>query len=350
MSVELDVYFNQPIKLPTVDFSEVNPKAGERKSYALAIFNLRDLGVKGILTATEVGELNYRAYNFPAGAVETELKAEDGILETVKGRSPLLLKLLFEDLTPEQASRIGTEIISNGAKYEGVPVTSLGLRVLDDFNTDTEVEQIEKKEGFVAFIAWKKPEENLLDDDLASLFPPKPQVFEEMTYIIRDNETKPDYRQANQKLKHFVRNMPSIADLTSGGLTKEQWSTDFNNEVSQLLKDAQITPFFKNKIILTLRTNVLVGIDEEERDYICKMFFFLDDDNPESGGIFDPASAVKIEREAIKDQIRLVIDLLGEMDKPIYSRDLTKYFSTSEEGDELTEWIQQFEKIHKEKF
>lgn len=115
----------------------------------------------------------------------------------------------------------------------------------------------------------------------------------------------------NRQLKDIVSSLPiSSMNLEAFDIIDKMREDDIKKRaevLNKLLEHAKITHFFKEEINEVLELSGMTGVDQSFDPLMHNLFYFLDLENPNSGGIFNINRAKEIERIAFKKEISLTL-------------------------------------------
>lgn len=131
----------------------------------------------------------------------------------------------------------------------------------------------------------------------------------------------PSPQQQNLEFNRIMDFLPNVSLKEEAKLTLDQqaemsakrMNSDYVEKVVQrargLIQPARITDSFRQFIIDEMTVAAEVGFAPETREGVIRdAYFFLDSDDPNSGGIFDPSRAKHLERVAIARKTTLTLD------------------------------------------
>lgn len=119
-------------------------------------------------------------------------------------------------------------------------------------------------------------------------------------------------------------------------------------KIKQLVEKAPVTTHMKRYIASQLQAASLAGIDLDDEELTNNMYFFLDLQQPGSGGIFDSSRARRFERIAMAREAQSGVLFQAILDRvtdgsPSLSRD------DSIIGRDLQAWRTEYEAIYEDK-
>ncbi len=125
-------------------------------------------------------------------------------------------------------------------------------------------------------------------------------------------------QRLNHELKAVVNALPKVSVAEEINLPSKvvgqriverensAYTTKIQERVKTLVEKAQITDQFKQLVIDRFTFVAEIGFDRTSENFVQEMFFFLDHSHLNSGGIFDPHHAARLERIAIMQEARLL--------------------------------------------
>ena len=126
-------------------------------------------------------------------------------------------------------------------------------------------------------------------------------------------ETPPTPQERNSELRTLIEMLPPESeDWLNRTLQEDEQQverreqlelfTKYEQKLEGLLKDAPVTDSFRR--FITQRTAPWYKLGTPKApEFLASEFFFLDPDNPQSGGIFDQSLAKGFERQAFLNRI-----------------------------------------------
>ena len=171
-----------------------------------------------------------------------------------------------------------------------------------------------------------------------------------------DPEKHPIPQQLNQNLKQIFELIPRVELISpespdSFDDDKRRRDSHFSmvmeDRLDSLLKKAPITARFRQRIFNGLTTQFEIGIPKtKEEETAQKYFWFLDQENEQSGGIFDPTRAEILERRAIAERAAELAKRQQLFDRINLAPNLIKADGQSE----ISQWKQDFKETYGKEF